>query len=190
VGQVAAVYGKQGFGGGEHSVQNFHFLYQRSAAGIRRFFACRTAGGFPVDDCVQETFARAWEKRDCLPHAPSGTAYLMGIARNVLHEQLRAARRSSALSLDACPEPAGTSLVSVLVQDIAAETPELRRRLADAKAGLSPSARSAIELVYVVGLSAKEAAKVAGCSYPAFRQRLSRAMRHLRQSLTASASQT
>jgi DNA-directed RNA polymerase specialized sigma24 family protein len=48
---------------------------------------------------------------------------------------------------------------------------------------LPPKARKAIELVYQKGLSAKEAAKIAGCDFKVFRKRLDHGLKRLKEEM-------
>lgn len=116
----------------------FGELYRRHHPAIFRLARFRLAQG--ADDAVSETFLRAWKG---LPrYRPTGApfvAWLYGIARHVVADAGRAARRV---------EPRAE------VPDRAVDTDEAERiALAEAIAGLPKEQRQVIELKFLVGLS-------------------------------------
>lgn len=143
----------------------FRRHYRDVAAYVRR----RAAPDL-VEDIVAETFLVAWRRLDEVP--ADARPWLLGVARKTLSTQRRAgARRRSLLSkLAAQPLP---------------REPESQGDLgvADALARLSEQDREAITLVAWDGLTPNEAAVVVGRSPVAFRVRLHRAKRRLRQQL-------
>lgn len=128
-----------------------------------------------VEDVVGETFLVAWRRLDRLPE--DARPWLLAVARKTLSTQRRArARRGSLQSkLAAQPSPQATESQADL-------------GVADALARLSERDREAITLVVWDGLSPTEAAAVVGQSAVAFRVRLHRAKRRLRQRLDARSS--
>lgn len=135
-------------------------------------YARRRAAPDLVEDVVAETFLVAWRRLDEVPE--DARPWLLGVARKTLSTQRRAgARRLSLLSkIAAQPAPRGT------------ESPD-DLGVADALARLSEGDREAITLVAWDGLSPSEAAVVVGQSAVAFRVRLHRAKKRLRQRLDA-----
>lgn len=123
-----------------------------------------------VEDVVAETFFVAWRRLDELPD--EARPWLLGVARRTLATQRRTGARRR-------------SLVTKLMAVEAAEPSEQQSDLgvADALAGLSEKDREAITLVAWEGLSPNEAAVVVGQSAVAFRVRLHRAKRRLRERL-------
>ena len=126
-----------------------------------------------VEDVIAETFLVAWRRLDDVP--VDARPWLIGVARKTLATQRRSlARRRSLISrLEATSGP----------QERAAQPTELG--VADALERLSERDREAITLVAWDGLSPSEAAAVVGQSPVAFRVRLHRAKRRLRQRLEA-----
>lgn len=124
-----------------------------------------------VEDVVAETFLVAWRRLDEVP--TNARPWLLGVARKTLSTQRRstARRRSLATRLEAAESPAeGSDQPSEL-------------GVAEALLRLSERDREAITLVAWEGLSPSEAALVAGQSPIAFRVRLHRAKRRLREQL-------
>lgn len=128
-----------------------------------------------VDDVVAETFLVAWRRLDKVP--ADARPWLLGIARKTLATQRRSgARRHSLLArleathsrIEQGDQPSEVGVAGALMQ-------------------LSEKDREAITLVAWEGLSPSEAALVVGQSSVAFRVRLHRAKRRLRQRLEARA---
>jgi RNA polymerase sigma-70 factor, ECF subfamily len=134
---------------------------------VRRYVVRRQSGGL-IDDAIADTFLVAWRRLDEVPDRT--LPWLLGVARRVLADQRRAARRRRSLSarlhIDAL-----TDRVARDWQPPAGLTPEL----AAALAALTEHEREALLLVAWDQLPAIDAARVAGCSPAAFRVRLHRA---------------
>jgi len=136
-----------------------------------RAYVLRRAGPDAVEDVVAETFLIAWRRLDTLGEDP--LPWLFGVARRVLANQLRAARRRGALA---------TRLRSLAGGDPDPgwqPPPLMSPELAAAMASLSPREREALLLVAWEGLTSDRAAGAAGCSPAAFRVRLHRARRRV-----------
>ncbi|WP_312888280.1 RNA polymerase sigma factor [Nonomuraea rhodomycinica] len=129
------------------------------------------AGRQVADEVVSETFAIAWRRLDDVPeHA---LPWLLGVARNVLRDSVRAEARREALAAELRCWTEG---------DVADEVTE-RLGLLRALAALPEDDREILVLVAWHGLSPKEAARVVGCSSAAYRVRLHRARKRLRQAM-------
>lgn len=126
-----------------------------------------------VEDVVAETFLVAWRRLDDVPG--DARPWLLAVARKTLSTQRRssARRRSLASRLEAT-QP------SAAVSDSPGE-PDV----VEALGRLSEKDREAITLVACEELSPGEAAVVVGQSPAAFRVRLHRAKRRLREQLDA-----
>jgi RNA polymerase sigma-70 factor, ECF subfamily len=127
-------------------------------------FALRRAQPDDARDVVAETFLVAWRRFRDLP-VDAELPWLYGIARRVLANQRRGARRRAALT---------TRL---------AEPPIFRApsdgALAEALVMLADRDREALLLVAWEGLSAEEGAQVVGCRTGTFRMRVHRARQRL-----------
>jgi RNA polymerase sigma factor (sigma-70 family) len=147
----------------------FETLLAAHHAAVRYYVVRRAGGGVAVDDAVADTFLVAWRRLDDVPDAPR--PWLLGVARRVLADQRRAARRRRSLT---------ERLRLVSPAPPAWESPEgLSAELTDALRGLTEHEREALLLVAWDGLSAAEAAVAAGCSPAALRVRLHRARRRV-----------
>ena len=132
-------------------------------------YALRRARRAEAEDAVAETFLVAWRRLDQVP--PEAKTWLLGVARRVLANQHRAARRRHALAERLAGEPA-------VVAEPSADSPVL-----EALARLADNDRELLLLIAWDGLSTEEAAEALGCTAVALRVRLHRARRRLRAEL-------
>ncbi|MFJ4685943.1 RNA polymerase sigma factor [Streptomyces sp. NPDC091377] len=136
------------------------------------------AGRQVADEVVSETFAIAWRRRAELPAAP--LPWLLGVARNVLRDSVRAEvrRESFAAELKVWTERGDHGRTGDIADDVADRSDLLR-----ALAQLPDDDRDVLILAAWQGLTPAEAAKVVGCSAAAMRVRLHRARRRLTRAL-------
>lgn len=154
-------------------VVRFHRLWGECAASVLAY-SRRLVDRDVAEEVVSETFLVAWRRLDDVP-APA-LPWLLGVARNTAANIRRTSSRQDASRselvrlqhlIDTVPG------VDVGVADRA----ELRYALER----LTPLEREALLLTCWDGLSARQAARVAGCSPSAMYVRLHRARRRLRQ---------
>ncbi|MEU4364673.1 sigma-70 family RNA polymerase sigma factor [Promicromonospora sp. NPDC023987] len=143
----------------------------RSYAWRVQAYALRHVDPHDAQEVVSETFLVAWRRLAGIPGDP--LPWLLVVARNVVRNQRRAARRRSAaeerlLRLERVARATDDPVLTVSRRD--AITALLR---------LAPKDREALLLTGWDGLTPAEAAQVAGCSVAAFKMRLSRARRRL-----------
>lgn len=136
----------------------------------------RAGGAGDTGDLVQEVFLDAWAGLASLEHPERLRGWLVRLAQN----------RRAALGRRRQVEERG--LPRVARQASAAESDRLvrledRERLRTALDELPPEARAVVSLRYLEGLQAPEIAAELGISPEAVRQRLSRALRALRERL-------
>ncbi|GAB4051312.1 RNA polymerase sigma factor [Catellatospora paridis] len=157
-----------------HSAQRARFtaLFDRHRRQVYAYAVTR-AGRGAADDIVNDTFLVAWRRLDAVPADP--LPWLLGVARNVVHEQHRAEARQ--LSLLSQAEAA----VEGDVADVVAE----RSATLAALDALGAADRELLTLVAWHGLSARDAAKVVGCATATFFVRLHRARNRFDNALAA-----
>jgi RNA polymerase sigma factor (sigma-70 family) len=136
-----------------------------------------------LEELVQEVFLRAWRDRHSFRGDSSVNTHLCGIAKNVLREELRAARR----------RPRVTVGDELNVTDPADNLGDLEKRIDDqeligaielAILGLTHRQREAIRLVIVEGHSQVEAARqAAATSAKAIQHRLAAGLKYLRHAV-------
>jgi len=134
-------------------------------------YALRRTSREDAADVVAETFLVAWRRLDDVDER-TALPWLYAVARRVLLSQQRAARRQQAIA---------QRVAAVLPE--ALETPSGSPRVLDALAALSETEREVLMLAAWEELSSAEAARVLGCTATAYRIRLHRARRRLRERL-------
>ena len=147
--------------------RDFEALYGRCAASVLSYCARRTTPEL-AEDALAETFSVAWRRRDAIPSEP--LPWLYGVARKVIANQRRAARRQVAVA---------RRLVEEAPLSHAEETPESARRVLAALARLGETDRELLLLVAWEGLKPAVAARVLGIAPARCRLRLHRARRRL-----------
>ena len=143
----------------------FEDLYRRYARPVFGLALRRLGDRGRAEDALQETFVSIWRSAATYkPERGPGAPWLYGVARKVLANQRRAARRRA-------------GELSLPVEDVAVVASD--GRLRDALAQLGPRDREVLALVAWEGLALREAAVVLGCSPVACRVRFHRAKRRL-----------
>jgi RNA polymerase sigma-70 factor (ECF subfamily) len=138
-------------------------------------YALRRTSREDAADVVAETFLVAWRRLDDVDER-TALPWLYAVARRVLLSQQRATRRQQAIA-----ERVAVEAPEEL------EAPSGSGRLLDALATLSEAEREVLKLAAWEELSGREAARVLGCSATAYRIRLHRARRRLRERLESRA---
>lgn len=134
-------------------------------------YALRRTDRESARDVVAETFLVAWRRLETAPD--NVLPWLIAIARNVLMNQARTARRQ-----DALVEKLGVNL-PVTSQEVQPPDDEV----AEALAQMSPADRELLTLTFWDDLDRSECAQVLGCFSANVRLRLHRALRRMRRAL-------
>jgi len=132
-----------------------------------------------AEDVAAQTFAVAWRRLDALPADP--LLWLLGVARHVIQNETRSARRRSRL----LARITGQHREMAAAADPADSVSE-RSAILAALGRLSEGDREVLRLAAWEGLDARRAAVALGCSRGAFALRLHRARRRLAKELAAS----
>lgn len=135
-------------------------------------FASRHTDPDLAQEVVSETFLIAWRRLADIPGDP--LPWLLVVARNTVKNQRRSGYRHS-LMQDEVARLREVAAPAPDAADVAAERAEVLAALA----ALTTKEREALLLVAWDGLTPSAAARVAGCSVPAFQVRLFRARRRL-----------
>lgn len=152
-------------------------LHDEHARPLWRYVISLTGDAAQAEDIVQETLLRAWKRPAVLDQREaSARAWLFTVARNLVIDEARSARRrhETPTAIEAMPEP------------IAAD--ETERMLdgwliGDALAGLSPEHRQVIVRAYYGGLSTAELSAELGVPEGTVKSRLHYGLRALRLAL-------
>lgn len=128
-----------------------------------------------AEDCVQETFVRAWRARDSFrPRLGSERTWLFAIGRYVVIDALRArSRRPQVVPADGLPDVAEPGAGWRQVED--------RLALLSALARLSPEHRQVVAAVHLDGATYAEVADATGVPVPTLRTRMFYGLKALRQ---------
>ena len=156
-------------------------LFERHYPSVLRFFHNKT--GAEARDLIQRTFLRCLEARDRIDAGSSFRAYLFGIARNVLLEHFRSARRQGELfdimkttAADVSPQPTPVTMM--------AKQRELRL-LMQALRQIPIEHQITLELYYWEHMQAREIAAVFAVPEGTIRTRLRRARQLLVREIEA-----
>lgn len=127
-----------------------------------------------TDDLVQQTYLVCTQNLHRLADKTKFRAFLLGIARNVLHETTRRRRdhKLDELRQEPATHDRTPSQVTLLVQQ--------RSQLAAALACLTPEHEMAVVLHYWTGLSVAEIADIQGVATGTVKSRLARSRKQLR----------
>ncbi|MEZ4385369.1 MAG: sigma-70 family RNA polymerase sigma factor [Nannocystaceae bacterium] len=146
-------------------------LFERHYASVLRFFHNKC--GEQARDLIQRTFLRCLEARERIHPGSNFRAYLFGIARNVLLEHFRVARRHGAL-FDAMQTTAADISPMPTPGTVLARQRELQL-LMQALRRIPIEHQIALELFYWEQMQGKEIAAVLGIPEGTVRTRLRRA---------------
>ena len=152
---------------------------------LRRYARLLTGDAARADDLVQDTLARAWEKRRLWRTGSDLRAWLFTIMHNVHINQLALARRDGAnISIDADPGNASWQLPVRANQLDRVELLEIAQQIGR----LPPDQREVLLLAAVEELRYEEIASVLSIPMGTVMSRLSRAREKLRRLIAEPAS--
>ena len=154
-------------------------LWASFAPPLRGFLARRVPPGVDADDLLQDVFLRVIQHLGELRSTDRPEAWLFQIARNALHDSLRARlRRDSRTDVLEFDPPAQTDATA----DEAAEA-ELAPCLTAMVERLAEPYRTAITLTSLQGITQADAARQLGISNSGMKSRVQRGREQLRQML-------
>ena len=169
----------------EFEVENASVLFKGDYQRIFRYIVNMVRDTAEAEDLTQETFLRAYRRRDSLREAGAQTAWLYRIATHVCLDRLRQYARRAPLDSDIdldqvdVPESDTPSLQQTIERDeMSACVQRYLNRLAD-------SYRAVILLHDMHDLTAPEIARLLGESLDAIKIRLHRARLKLKAALQA-----
>ncbi len=160
----------------------FEAVYRENVTPVTAFFARRCRDPQQVADLTSQTFVEAIKSTNTFQGRGSPTAWLIAIARRVYANHLT----DQAMGADLIDQLGRRlALAHDELEDLAARIDAQRdgRPLLERAARLSALEREAIELVDLMGLPPRDAARVLGVSANALRVRLFRAHKRLREEL-------
>jgi RNA polymerase sigma factor (sigma-70 family) len=158
----------------------FEAVYRENVGPVTAFFARRCREPQQVADLTSQTFVEAIKSAGTFQGRGSPTAWLIAIARRVYAKHLA----DQALGADLIDQlGAGLAPADNELEDLVARIDAQRdgRELLARAARLSKLEREAVELVDLMGLTPKDAARVLGVTANVLRVRLFRAHKRLRK---------
>ena len=158
--------------------ERFELCFRAHYADVLAYALRRLDDRARAEDVAAETFAIAWRRRrETLPADP--VPWLIGVARNVIRNELRSGRRRARLHARLGHDGAERS-----GRDPADVVPE-RAAIRAALAQLAERDREVLRLAAWEQLDGRRAAAALGCSRGAYAIRLHRARRRLEKALAA-----
>jgi RNA polymerase sigma-70 factor (ECF subfamily) len=154
-------------------------LYRDHRAAILAYLVRRTAAPEDAADLLAEVFVVALRRADDVPDGSAARLWLFGVARRVLANHQRGARRRDA-AVERLADVLRIQLATA--PPVAADMIEMRQQLAR----LAPDDRELLTLIAWDGLTPTEAAHVLDLNPATARARLLRARRRLRAALDRS----
>lgn len=149
-------------------------LYDAHAAPVWRYVVSLTGDRAGADDIVQEALLRAWRTPRILDDPASARAWLMTVARNLVIDEARSARRRHEAVVAEPPETERPDDTDALFDALLIE---------DALATLSHDHRAVIVTAYYGGRSTAQTAQELGIPEGTVKSRLHYGMRALRLAL-------
>ncbi len=156
--------------------ERFEAVYRELYGPICGYALRRVRQPEDAAEVIAETFATLWRRFDSCPQGDELRPWLFGVARRVIANQRRDARRRTALAERLLADVGEAVLESV-------GRPEPLGALARAFGSLSDSDRELLSLVAWEGLTRDELATALGTSRAVVRLRLHRARKRLRAAL-------
>lgn len=150
-------------------------LYDAHAGPVWRYVVRLTGDRAGADDVVQETLLRAWRTPKIMEQDPSTTrAWMITVARRIVIDEARSARRRHERTVDELPERATGDNTDALFEAIL---------IREALAVLSVEHRAVIVKAYYRGLSIVQTAAELGIPEGTVKSRLHYGLRALRLAL-------
>jgi RNA polymerase sigma-70 factor (ECF subfamily) len=150
-------------------------LYDAHAGPVWRYVVHLTGDRAGADDVVQETLLRAWRTPRILAQDPATTrSWMFTVARHLVVDDVRSARRRREIVVDDVPERAQDDATEALFEAILIE---------EALAALSADHRAVVIRAYFGGLTVAEMARELEIPEGTVKSRLHYALRALRLAL-------
>ncbi len=150
-------------------------LYDAHAGPLWRYVVHLTGDRAGADDVVQETLLRAWRTPRILAQDPATTrSWMFTVARHLVVDDVRSARRRREIVVDDVPERAQEDATEALFEAILIE---------EALAALSADHRAVVIRAYFGGLTVTEMAGELEIPEGTVKSRLHYALRALRLAL-------
>lgn len=160
---------------GTDKVDALRALSEAHAASLWRYVVSLTGDAAGADDVVQETLVRAWRTPRILADPVDSTrAWLFTVARHLVVDEARSARRRHEITTDEVPDRAERDKTDAVFEALLVE---------EALAGLGLEHRSVLVHCYYGGRTVAEVALLLGIPSGTVKSRLHYGLRALRLAL-------
>ncbi|HEY1105446.1 sigma-70 family RNA polymerase sigma factor [Agromyces endophyticus] len=153
-------------------------LYEAHGPSVWRYVVHLTGDAAGADDIVQETLLRAWRTPRILAQEPASTrSWMITVARNLVIDEARSARRRHEVDVAEAPEPPAPAMrdaTDALFESLLIE---------EALVSLTIEHRAVIVHAYYGGCSVAEVARRLGIPEGTVKSRLHYGLRALRLAL-------
>ena len=164
-------------------IEAFKRLYQRYAPLLRQLFVIRGVNRNTADDFVQKIFASLWQQRKNYRPESSFETYLFSIARNTLYSQIRQSHRITGISSKKQTDSHEDTYNALSQPEAEFYFQELTDALEVAEAKLTAEQRKALQASQEPDIPSNKVLEELGCSKRAYKSRLKRARKRLRELL-------
>ena len=164
-------------------IDAFKRLYQRFAPLLMQFFVKRGVDSYSADDFVQKIFTCLWQQRKNYRPESSFETYLFSIARNTLYSQIRQSHRITGISSKKQTDSHEDTYNALSQPEAEFYFLELTDALDAAKAKLTDEQQLALQASQEPDISFNKVLEELGCSKRAYKSRLKRARKRLRELL-------
>ena len=164
-------------------IQAFQRLYRTFGPVIKHLFAKRGVNPALSDDLVQKIFVCLWQQRKDFRAESSFETYLFSIARYTLSNEIRRSCGIAGKDLKDQPEYCIELQNGLSQPEAELYLKELAAAVERAKAKLTTEQRQALDAANDVDIPLGKALEGIGCSHRAYKSRLKRARKRLRELL-------
>jgi RNA polymerase sigma-70 factor, ECF subfamily len=154
-----------------HDDMRLGVLYDEHAAPLWRYVVSLTGDAAGADDIVQETLVRAWRHPRILDEPESARSWLITVARNLVIDEARSARRRHESPVAEPPERASADDADALLDALLIE---------DALAAIGADHRAVIVAAYYGGRTVAQTSAELGIPEGTVKSRLHYGLRALR----------
>jgi RNA polymerase sigma-70 factor (ECF subfamily) len=161
----------------------FERLYERFAPVLMYFFCCQGINLTVAEDLTQRVFASLLEQRSDFRAESSFETYLFSIAWRMLSREIRESHRSPKKGLKGRSEPIKDSPDDLSQPELELYLKELTAAIEEAKGKLTERQRQVLDAANALDIDLSGASNKIGYSHDAFKKRLERARKRLRELL-------
>ena len=164
-------------------IEAFKRLYQRYAPLLWQLFVIRGVNRNTADDLVQKIFTCLWQQRKSFRGESSFETYLFDIAGHTLNKEIRQSQKRNEISSKKHQQSDGDTGKILSQPEAEFYFQELTDALEVAEAKLTAEQRKALQASQEPDIPSNKVLEELGCSKRAYKSRLKRARKRLRELL-------